>query len=163
MTSSIPPLPPLEQVHQPDASILQEGLVKQESGGDHRAYNETSYGPSNPALGKLQTLWTTANEVAQRHNVTMSPTMEDYLNDPRMQDRIGNLLMKEAIQQATEDTPENTPNRTEQIIRKAAMVHYGGPGNMDLWDDDRPQYGGPSGRDYTTKVWRNYHSGARGY
>ena len=159
--SNVPPLPPLSHVEQPDSSTLQQGLVQQESGGDHRAYNETSYGPSNPALGKLQTLWTTANEVAARHNVEMSASMEEYLNDPRKQDEIGRLLMDEAIQQATDDTPENTPRRLEIIIRKAAMVHYGGPGNMDLWDDDRPQYGGPSGRDYTTKVWTNYNAGDR--
>ena len=163
MTSSPPPLPPLEQVHEPDSELIGKQIVKQESGGDHRAYNETSYGPSNPALGMYQTLWTTAVEAAERHNVSMPPTHEEYLNDARKQQEIGSILMNEAMDMAAKDTPENTPNRLEVIIRKAAAVHYGGPGNMDLWNDRKPQYGGPSMNDYTTKIWTNYISGARGY
>ena len=159
MPNEIPTLPPLESVHAPDTAGFTESLVQQESGGDARAYNQTSYGASNPALGKLQTLWTTANEVAKRHNVEMSATIEDYLNDPEKQDAIGKLLTGEYLQQAEDSTPENTPNRNWIILRKMAAAHYGGPGNMDLYDDPTPQYGGPSIRDYTNKIWQRYKSG----
>ena len=166
MTSSVPPLPPLEQVHTPDSAQITTSIGKQESGGEedqYKARNPTSYGEGNPALVKYQNLWTTANEVLQRHNREKLRSQESYLNDPRKQEEVMGLLMDEAIQQASEDTPEDVPNRLEQIIRKAAMVHYGGPGNMDLWNDRRPQYGGPSGYEYTRKVWRDYITGVRGY
>lgn len=158
------PLPPIEQVQQVDSSILSNEIGQQESGGEaepYKAYNPTSYGAENPALGRYQTLWTTANEAAKRHGVQMPATMQEYLNDPRKQDEIMGLLTREGIEQAKEGLNQNDPRYLEKIVRKVAMIHYGGPGNMDLWDDTRPQYGGPSGREYTENIWRNYLTGSR--
>ncbi len=161
MPTDIPPLPPLEQVRTPDAEELETSLGIQESGGDYGAINPDAYGPDNPALGKYQTLWTTATEVLERHRRVLPRTHQEYLDDHRKQEEVMDLLMQEAIQQATDDTPDGD---LETIIRKAAAIHYGGPGNMSLYNDTNPQEGGyPSFREYGDKVWTRYNAGTRGY
>tara|TARA_Y100001938_G_scaffold83578_1_gene114902 strand:- start:4615 stop:5106 length:492 start_codon:yes stop_codon:yes gene_type:complete len=161
MPIDIPPLPPIPTgPDQVDQEQVQESLGFVESSGDHRAYNDSSYGPENPALGKYQTLKTTAWEVLQRHGKPVPASINEYLNSPDTQEEVMDLLMGEYIEAATNDTPENTPNRYKTILKKIAAQHYGGPGNMNLYDDKTPQEGGyPSFYDYGEKFIVDYMSG----
>lgn len=160
-TSYIPPLPPISQVEQPDTEELQTSLGIQESGGDYQARNDYAYGPDNPALGKYQTLKTTAWEVLQRNGRKTPTDINEYLNSPQKQEEVMDLLMQEAMQQASASVDVNHPNRMEHIIRKAAAIHYGGPGNMENYMDRNPQEGGyPSFYDYGSKVWNRYKAGS---
>lgn len=156
MPTEIPPLPPIEQAQTPQVSIdqLQNAIGFQESSGDYRAYNDYSYGKSNPALGKYQMLWTTLSEAAQRNNIDPPASQEEFLNDPRKQEQIADALFDEYIQQAYEDTDD-----LDTAIRMAAAAWYGGPGNMKNYDDDTPQGDYPSLRHYTRSVLQKYKRG----
>ena len=163
-TSYVPPLPPLSQVEEPVNQIDTEGVTTslgiQESGGDYKARNDDAYGPENPALGKYQTLKTTAWEVLQRNGRPLPTDINEYLNSPQKQEEVMKLLMQEAIDQAQKSVPHDHPNRQEHIIRKIAAIHYGGPGNMENYMDREPQAGGyPSFYDYGSKIWNNYKAG----
>tara|TARA_R100000152_G_C6776345_1_gene205396 strand:+ start:2210 stop:2521 length:312 start_codon:yes stop_codon:yes gene_type:complete len=96
--------------------------------------------------------WTTANDVAARYKLKMPPTWNDYENNPKMREKINSILTQEAINEALQATPQETPNRMEHIIRKAAMIRTHGSQFKDLYDD--PKY-----RDETTKIYRNYLTG----
>tara|TARA_R100000458_G_C8195345_1_gene187668 strand:+ start:176 stop:652 length:477 start_codon:yes stop_codon:yes gene_type:complete len=156
MPTNIPPLPPLPEQAQPEISVdqLQNSIGFQESSGDYRAYNDYSYGKSNPALGKYQMLWTTLNEAAQRNNISVPASHQEFLNNPQKQEEIADALFNEYIQQAATKT-----DNLDIAIRMAAAAWYGGPGNMDNYDDNTPQGDYPSLRHYTNSVLQRYKRG----
>ena len=160
MPTDIPPLPPIPTGTQVDREQVQESLGVVESSGDSKAYNDHSYGKKNPALGKYQTLKTTAWEVLQRHGKPVPASINEYLNSPDTQEEVMDLLLDEYIDAAIKDTPENTPDRFKTILEKIAAQHYGGPGNIHLYNDKTPQEGGyPSFYDYGEKFIVDYMSG----
>jgi len=148
----------LQSVGTVSAPNLLRALGFQESGGgNYRAYNADAYGPSNPALGKYQILWTTALSWARKAGMAPPASKEAFLNSPQYQEQLAQWAINEYVRQAS-----NRTNDPKIAIRMAAAMWYGGAGSINLYDRATKETGGryPSMREYTTSVLNHYLTGA---
>tara|TARA_R100000458_G_C8194899_1_gene187353 strand:+ start:197 stop:670 length:474 start_codon:yes stop_codon:yes gene_type:complete len=154
----LPPFTPPPPVPQEEISNTQvrQAIASQESAGSggYQARNDASYGPSDPALGKYQILWSSALDWAERYNLPTPESKKAFLNNPKLQDDIATARFNYYIEQAQKKT-----NDIPTAIRMAAAAWYGGEGNMDNYDDPTPQYGGPSLREYSNSILQKYNGG----
>ena len=129
----------------------------QESNNDYKALNEQSYGPTNPAMGKYQILWTTAVGWAKQAGMPHPGSINEFLNDPAYQEEMARWAFGSYLKQASRRTDD-----PEVAIRMAAAAWYGGPGAMEKYDDENYQGGAPghpSMKEYTMSVLRRYKRG----
>lgn len=129
----------------------------QESGNDYKALNEQSYGPTNPAMGKYQILWTTAVGWAKQAGMPHPGSINEFLNDPAYQEEMARWAFGSYLKQASRRTDD-----PEVAIRMAAAAWYGGPGAMEKYDDENYQGGAPGHpnmKEYTMSVLRRYKRG----
>jgi len=139
------------------APNLLKAIGFQESGsGNYKADNPAAYGPSNPALGKYQILWTTALSWAQRAGMPPPASKEAFKNDPQYQEALARWAINEYVRQASKRTDD-----PKIAIRMAAAMWYGGAGAIDSYDRTTKETGGkyPSMREYTTSVLNYYLTG----
>jgi hypothetical protein len=140
--------------------ISVKGVMKalgfQESGGNYKADNPYSYGPSNPALGKYQILWKNVIDWSRKAGMGHPGSMENFKNSPQYQERLAEWAFSDYISQASSRTKD-----PKIAIRMAAAAWYGGASNMMNYDDPKPQPGGyPSFREYTTSILNKYLAGS---
>ena len=136
------------------ASGMRRALGMQESSNDYNAYNKTSYGKENPALGKYQILWENVKAWSKAAGYPTPRTQNEFLNDHALQERLADWQLNKYIKQAYQKT--NDPN---VVIRMVAAAWYGGDGRMD--DYDNPEILGtnsydPNMQQYTTSVMNRY-------
>ena len=136
------------------AAGMRRALGMQESSNDYGAYNKTSYGKENPALGKYQILWENVKAWTKAAGYPTPRTQNEFLNDHALQDRLADWQLNQYIKQAYQKT--NDPN---VVIRMVAAAWYGGGGRMD--DYDNPEILGtnsydPNMQQYTTSVMNRY-------
>lgn len=128
----------------------------QESGGNYKADNPYSYGPSNPALGKYQILWKNVIEWSKKAGMGHPGSMANFKNSPQYQERLAEWAFSDYIRQASSRTKD-----PKIAVRMAAAAWYGGPNNMMNYNDPKPQPGGyPSFREYTTSILNKYLAGS---
>ena len=130
-------------------SRLSEAIIGKESGGQSGVTNKDS-----GALGYGQVMpenvpsWT-------KEALGRSMTPEEFLNDPQAQIRVVNFKIKQYY-----DTAIRQGHPPDIAIRMAAAAWYAGPGNMHLYDNNRPQYTNgnryPSIAEYTKDILRRY-------
>lgn len=142
----------IEQVGGVNVRGLMRALGFQESRGNYRADNPASYGPTNPALGKYQILWTNVLGWSRAAGMPHPGTKEDFKNNPAYQEKLAQWKFSDYVRQASAKTDD--PNIA---IRMAASAWYSG--NMDLYENNKPEPHGPSIRDYTLKVLGHYKRG----
>ncbi len=136
------------------AAGMRRALGMQESSNDYNAYNKTSYGKENPALGKYQILWENVKAWTKAAGYPTPRTQNEFLNDHALQERLADWQLNQYIKQAYQKT--NDPN---VVIRMVAAAWYGGGGRMD--DYDNPEILGtnsydPNMQQYTTSVMNRY-------
>ena len=151
------PPPPVPQEEDTISNTgIRGAIASQESAGSggYQAYNDASYGSSDPALGKYQILWSSALDWTQRYNLPVPKTQEEFLNNEELQDSVAVARFNYYIDQAYKLT-----DNKDIAIRMAAAAWYGGEGNMQNYDDTTPQYGGPSLRDYSNSILTKYKRG----
>ncbi len=142
----------IEQVGGVDVRGLMRALGFQESGGRYKADNPASYGPSNPALGKYQILWENVLGWSRAAGMPHPGTKEDFKNNPAYQEKLAQWKFSDYVRQASAKTDD-----PDIAIRMAASAWYSG--NMDLYENTKPEPYGPSIRDYTLKVLGHYKRG----
>jgi len=135
---------------------LMKAIGFQESSGNYKAYNDDSYGPTNPALGKYQILWKNVKSWSKKYGMPHPGTQEDFRNNPTYQE----TLARKAFEGYVQDAAKKAQDR-ETIIRMAAAAWYGGPGAMKEYDN--PKYSGGAGypnmQEYTLSVLEKYKGG----
>ena len=142
----------IEQVGGVNVPGLMRALGFQESGGRYKADNPASYGPSNPALGKYQILWTNVLGWSRAAGMPHPGTKEDFKNNPAYQEKLAQWKFSDYVRQASAKTDD-----PDIAIRMAASAWYSG--NMDLYESTRPEPHGPNIRDYTLEVLGHYKRG----
>lgn len=142
----------IEQVGGVDVRGLMRALGFQESGGRYKADNPASYGPSNPALGKYQILWENVLGWSRAAGMPHPGTKEDFKNNPAYQEKLAQWKFSDYVRQASAKTDD-----PDIAIRMAASAWYSG--NMDLYENTKPEPYGPSIRDYTLDVLGHYKRG----
>ena len=146
----------IEQIGGISVPMLMRSLGYQESGGNYKAYNSDSYGPSNPALGKYQILWKNVLAWSKQAGMPHPGTMDDFRNSPNYQEKLANWKFSDYVKQASTKT-----NDPDIAIRMAASAWYSG--DMSLYNNTRPQYANgkeyPSIQKYTMKVLQRYKEG----
>lgn len=145
----------LQSIGTVSAPNLLKAIGFQESGGgNYQAYNADSYGPSNPALGKYQILWTTALDWSRRAGMDPPVSKQAFLNDPEKQESLARWAMNEYVRQAM----VKSNNNPRIAIRMAAAMWYGGADAINSYDRPTKETGGryPSMREYTTSVLNHY-------
>ncbi len=148
----------LQSIGTVSAPNLLKAIGFQESGGgDYQAYNADAYGPSNPALGKYQILWTTALDWSRRAGMDPPVSKQAFRNDPEYQESLARWAMGEYVRQAM----AASGNNPRIAIRMAAAMWYGGAGAINSYDRPTKETGGryPSMREYTTSVLNHYLAG----
>lgn len=136
------------------AAGMRRALGMQESSNDYGAYNKTSYGKTNPALGKYQILWENVKAWSKAAGYPVPRTQNEFLNDHNLQEKLADWQLNKYIKEAYQKT--NDPN---VVIRMVAAAWYGGGGLMD--DYDNPEILGtnsydPNMQQYTTSVMNRY-------
>tara|TARA_R110001606_G_scaffold399221_1_gene582275 strand:- start:3880 stop:6453 length:2574 start_codon:yes stop_codon:yes gene_type:complete len=142
----------IEQVGGVNVRGLMRALGFQESRGNYRADNPASYGPTNPALGKYQILWTNVLGWSRAAGMPHPGTKEDFKNNPAYQEKLAQWKFSDYVRQASAKTDD-----PDIAIRMAASAWYSG--NMDLYENNKPEPHGPSIQDYTLKVLGHYKRG----
>lgn len=142
----------IEQVGGVNVRGLMRALGFQESRGDYTADNPASYGPTNPALGKYQILWNNVLGWSRAAGMPHPGTKEDFKNNPAYQEKLAQWKFSDYVRQASAKTDD-----PDIAIRMAASAWYSG--NMDLYENNKPEPHGPSIRDYTLKVLGHYKRG----
>ena len=142
----------IEQVGGVNVRGLMRALGFQESRGNYRADNPASYGPTNPALGKYQILWTNVLGWSRAAGMPHPGTKEDFKNNPAYQEKLAQWKFSDYVRQASAKTDD-----PDIAIRMAASAWYSG--NMDLYENTKPEPHGPSIQDYTLKVLGHYKRG----
>ena len=142
----------IEQVGGVNVRGLMRALGFQESRGNYQADNPASYGPTNPALGKYQILWTNVLGWSRAAGMPHPGTKEDFKNNPAYQEKLAQWKFSDYVRQASAKTDD-----PDIAIRMAASAWYSG--NMDLYENNKPEPHGPSIRDYTLKVLGHYKRG----
>ena len=142
----------IEQVGGVNVRGLMRALGFQESRGDYRADNPASYGPTNPALGKYQILWNNVLGWSRAAGMPHPGTKEDFKNNPAYQEKLAQWKFSDYVRQASAKTDD-----PDIAIRMAASAWYSG--NMDLYENNKPEPHGPSIRDYTLDVLGHYKRG----
>ena len=157
MPFDVAPPPPVPQEEVVSNEQIRGAIASQESAGSggSQAYNDASYGPSDPALGTYQILWSSAKDWAERYGFPVPKTQQEFLDNPKLQDQIAVARFNYYIDEALKKTADR-----DTAIRMAAAAWYGGEDNMDNYDDAKPQYGGPSLRDYSWSVLQKYKRGS---
>ena len=148
----------LQSIGTVSAPNLLKAIGFQESGGgDYQAYNADSYGPSNPALGKYQILWTTALDWSKRAGMDPPVSKQAFLDDPEYQESLARWAMDTYVRQAM----VKSNNNPRIAIRMAAAMWYGGATAYNSYDRATRETGGryPSMREYTTSVLNHYLAG----
>jgi len=138
-------------------NLLQAIGFQESGGGNYQAYNADSYGPSNPALGKYQILWTTALDWSRRAGMPPPVSKQAFLDDSEYQEELARWAMNEYVRQAM----VASGNNPRIAIRMAAAMWYGGAGAINSYDRATRETGGryPSMREYTTSVLNHYLAG----
>lgn len=138
-------------------NLLQAIGFQESGGGNYQAYNDDAYGPSNPALGKYQILWTTALDWSRRAGYPPPVSKQAFRDDHEFQEKLASWAMGEYVRQAM----AASGNNPRIAIRMAAAMWYGGAGMMNYYDRTTKETGGryPSMREYTTSVLNHYLAG----
>ena len=142
----------IEQVGGVNVRVLMRALSAQESGGNYQADNPAARGPSDPALGKYQLMWTSILEWHRQAGMPHPGTKQDFKDNPAYQEKLANWKFSSYVKEASTKT-----NDPDIAIRMAASAWYSG--KMDLYDYDGAEPHGPSIRDYTLSVLRRYKEG----
>ena len=147
----------LQQVGAVSVPTLLRALSTQESGGNYKAYNSSAYGPSNPALGKYQMLWSNIVVWGPRYGLGHPGSMKNFQNSPEYQERMAEAVMTEYLRQALNASNGNM----EEAIRRAAAFWYGGADGFKNWNN--PNFSGgqgyPNMESYTRSVYTHYLRG----
>ena len=140
----------------PPRSRLIGAFETKESSGNPNAVNKDT-----GASGLIQVMPKNVPVWTQKYlGVRMTPA--EYRADVGAQRRLANAYFEELVQKHT------TPGRSqEEIIRRVAAEHYGGPGAVEHWNN--PGYHSRSGpynpgyednmQEYTQDVWNLYQGG----
>ena len=137
-----------------DIERLANAIIGKESGGNPDAYNADAYGADNPALGMGQIL---ESNIApwSRQVLGYTVSVRQFRRDPAIQRKIILGVLRDYVshQIAAGYSPEIA-------IRRAAAMWYGGPGSVNLYDQQTPQYAGgkeyPSIGAYTSNILERY-------
>jgi len=138
-------------------SRLKRAFIDQESGGDHNAVNRRT-----GALGLVQVMPENVGSFTQQY-LGRAYTYAEFKNNRAAQELLATRLFEDMLAKHT------APGRSEEeIIRRIAAEHYGGPGAVEYWDSHQyhakgsrfnPYGAEPDMAEYTKSVYRKYRGG----
>tara|TARA_R100001224_G_scaffold51313_1_gene29697 strand:+ start:91 stop:2721 length:2631 start_codon:yes stop_codon:yes gene_type:complete len=138
-------------------SRLKRAFISQESGGDHNAVNRRT-----GALGLVQVMPENVGSFTQQY-LGKAYTYVEFKNNRAAQELLATRLFEDMLAKHT------APGRSEEeIIRRIAAEHYGGPGAVEYWDSHQyhakgsqfnPYGAEPDMAEYTKSVYRKYRGG----
>jgi len=157
--SGQPPIRPMfaSQIGNDQVSRLKRAFISQESDGDHNAVNRRT-----GALGLVQLLPENVGSFTQKY-LGKSYTYAEFKNNRAAQELLATRLFEDMLAKHT------APGRSEEeIIRRIAAEHYGGPGAVEYWNSHQyhakgsqynPYGAEPDMAEYTMSVYRKYRGG----
>ena len=138
-------------------SRLKRAFIDQESGGDHNAVNRRT-----GALGLVQVMPENVGSFTQQY-LGKAYTYAEFKNNRAAQELLATRLFEDMLAKHT------APGRSEEeIIRRIAAEHYGGPGAVEYWNSHQyhakgsqfnPYGAEPDMAEYTMSVYRKYRGG----
>ena len=138
-------------------SRLKRAFISQESGGDHNAVNSRT-----GALGLVQVMPENVGSFTQRY-LGRAMTYAEFKNNRAAQELLAERHFEALL------VKHSAPGRSEEeIIRRIAAEHYGGPGAVEYWNSTgyhaagsryNPYGNEPNMAEYTMSVYRKYQGG----
>ena len=138
-------------------SRLKRAFIDQESGGDHNAVNRRT-----GALGLVQVMPENVGSFTQQY-LGRAYSYAEFKNNRAAQELLATRLFEDMLAKHT------APGRSEEeIIRRIAAEHYGGPGAVEYWNSHQyhakgsqynPYGAEPDMAEYTMSVYRKYRGG----
>lgn len=138
-------------------SRLKRAFISQESGGDHNAVNSRT-----GALGLVQVMPENVGSFTQRY-LGRAMTYAEFKNNRAAQELLAERHFEALL------VKHSAPGRSEEeIIRRIAAEHYGGPGAVEYWNSTgyhaagsryNPYGNEPNMAEYTMSVFRKYKGG----
>lgn len=136
---------------------LKRAFIDQESGGDHNAVNSRT-----GALGLVQVMPENVGSFTQRY-LGRAMTYAEFKNNRAAQELLAERHFEALL------VKHSAPGRSEEeIIRRIAAEHYGGPGAVEYWNSTgyhaagsryNPYGNEPNMAEYTMSVYRKYQGG----
>lgn len=138
-------------------SRLKRAFIDQESSGDHNAVNRRT-----GALGLVQVMPENVGSFTQQY-LGRAYSYAEFKNNRAAQELLATRLFEDMLAKHT------APGRSEEeIIRRIAAEHYGGPGAVEYWNSHQyhakgsqynPYGAEPDMAEYTMSVYRKYRGG----
>lgn len=138
-------------------SRLKRAFISQESGGDHNAVNRRT-----GALGLVQVMPENVASFTQQY-LGRAFTYAEFKNNRAAQELLATRLFQDLL------AKHSAPGRSEEeVIRRIAAEHYGGPGAVEYWNSHQyhakgsqynPYGAEPDMAEYTMSVYRKYLGG----
>jgi hypothetical protein len=133
---------------------LKRAFIIQESNGNHNAVNSRT-----GALGLVQVMPENVGPMTQQY-LGRTMTYAEFKNNRAAQELLATRMFEDLLAQ------HSAPGRSEEeVIRRVAAHHYGGPGAVEYWNSHQyhakgsrfnPYGAEPDMAEYTMSVYRRY-------